>query len=107
MLELFFQLAIVHFVADYPLQGDFMAKAKNHRLSIPGVPFYHPLVAHAAIQAGGVWLVMGSPALAVAEFLAHAVIDYAKSDGRFGFGVDQCLHLACKAAWVLAMVLFL
>lgn len=106
MMILFLKLAIGHFLADYPLQGDFLAAAKNHRKPIPGVPWYQALAAHSAIQAGMVWYLTGSLALGCVEFAAHAFTDYMKSDGRISFNVDQILHLVCKVAYVIALTLF-
>lgn len=99
MTELFW-LVIGHAVADYPLQGDFLAKGKNHRLPLPGVPWWVCLTAHAAIHAGAVAAATGSVSLGCAEFVAHCAIDYGKCDGRFGFVADQALHIVCKAVWV-------
>lgn len=93
-----------HAVCDYPLQGDFLARCKNHRASIAGVPWWHCLLAHALIHAGMVALVTGSAWLGLAELVAHTAIDYAKCDGRIGFNADQALHLACKLTWVAIMV---
>lgn len=99
-LTLFLKLAIGHFIADYPLQGDFLSKAKNHKQPIPGVPFYQALIAHAAIQAGMVWLITGWLSLGIAEFVLHLIIDYLKCDCAFSFNQDQALHLICKLAFV-------
>ena len=97
----FLLMLVWHALADYPLQGDFLAKAKNRMAPIPGVPWYQALTAHAAIHAGGVGVITGSAWLGVAEFAAHFLIDDAKCRGRIGFNTDQSLHLACKIAWAL------
>jgi hypothetical protein len=39
-----------HALADYPLQGDFLSKAKNRAAPIPGVPYWQALGAHVAIH---------------------------------------------------------
>lgn len=96
-------LIVAHALADYPLQGDFLARAKNHRAPIAGVPWYQALMAHAVIQGGGVYLITGSLTLGLAETVAHAVIDYLKSDGRISFNFDQGAHIACKVLWALLM----
>lgn len=100
---LLYWLIIGHLVCDYPLQGDFLSKAKNHRVPIAGVPWYLALVSHAAIQGAAVMLFTGRADLAIAETAAHALIDFGKCDGRFGFLADQLLHVACKVVW-FAMV---
>jgi hypothetical protein len=107
MIELLFWLVVGHAIADYPLQGDFLARAKNHRAPIPGVPFIHGLLPHALIHGGFVALATGSVWIGMAEVLLHALIDFAKCDGRFGegeaaFQTDQLLHIACKVIWVFA-----
>lgn len=88
-----------HALCDYPLQGDFLAKGKNHKLPIFGVPWYQCLGAHALIHAGMVLLITHSPLLAVAEFIIHAATDYIKCDGRITFNQDQAIHYACKLVW--------
>ena len=105
-LALVFALIVAHAVADYPLQGDFLSRAKNREAPIAGVPWYQAMGAHAAIQAGFVWAITGVWWLGAAEFVAHAIIDDAKCTGHISFNQDQALHVACKLAWVaLAKVL--
>ena len=100
----FFMMMVWHAMADYPLQGDFLAKAKNRTAPIPGVPWYQALGAHAAIHAGGVGVITGSVWLGLAEFVAHFLIDDAKCKGNIGFNTDQALHVICKAAWALIAI---
>lgn len=100
MLHTFLLLLFVHALADYPLQGDFLSRAKNRANPIPGVPWYQALFAHAAIHAGGVYLVTSSPTLFVLEFVAHAITDDLKCMGRISFNADQAIHVACKVAWI-------
>jgi len=102
---LFFKLLIGHALCDYPLQGDFLSKGKNHKNPIPGVPWYWCLSAHALIHAGMVWFLTGFWFLGLVEFLYHGVIDYMKYNGNFGFSVDQSLHIACKVIWCLIVLL--
>ena len=90
----------LHALADYPLQGDFLAKAKNHLNPIPGVPFYQALAAHGAIHGAAVGVFLQSPLLGACEFVAHCAIDYLKCANRISFNVDQALHVACKVIWL-------
>lgn len=99
-IPLFLALLVGHALCDYPLQGDFLAKAKHHEIGIPGVPWYQALTAHALIQAGMVWAVTGSLTLGTFEFVAHWCIDRTKCEGTISFDTDQLLHVLCKAAWV-------
>lgn len=97
--EAFFALMIGHALADYPLQGDFLARAKNRANPIPGVPWYQALGAHALIHGGFVWAITGIWWLGAFEVLFHSWIDDCKCSGRLTFNQDQFLHLLCKAAW--------
>lgn len=105
MISMLMAMIVWHALADYPLQGDFLAKAKNRTAPIPGVPWYQALGAHAAIHAGGVGVITGSAWLGLAEFAAHFLIDDAKCRGRIGFNADQAMHMACKVAWVIVIAM--
>lgn len=104
MLPLFFALIVAHAICDYPLQGEFLAKAKNHRIPIPGAPWYQALGAHALIHGGAVWLVTGIWWLGVMECAAHGLIDYAKCDGKIDFNTDQAFHIVCKGSYALILL---
>lgn len=104
MMEIFALMVAAHALADYPLQGDFLAKAKNHTAPIAGVPFYHALGAHSAIHAGFVGVITGSLWIGLAEFVIHAATDYAKCDGRISYNTDQAIHIGCKAVWVTLVI---
>ncbi len=99
LLTTFLLLVAAHALADFPLQGDYLAKAKNQRAPLPGTPWAIALTAHAAIQAGFVGVITGSVFFGVAEFVAHWLIDYGKSAGRYSYTTDQGLHIICKATW--------
>jgi hypothetical protein len=97
-------LFIGHFVCDYPLQGDFLSRAKNRYNPIPNVPAWQALLAHSWIQAGSVLLITHSPALAFFEAIAHSLIDDTKCAGKISYNVDQALHIACKILWYLIFI---
>jgi hypothetical protein len=111
-VRLFIWLLVAHCLCDYPLQGDFLSRAKR-RGGVTGVPWYQALAAHATIHAGAVLLITGSMVLFVAELVAHAAIDYWKcAKGAFGtveqeqaYDVDQLMHWSCKALWVLGLAM--
>ena len=104
MLELFALMLVGHALADYPLQGDFVSKAKNAFSPIPGVPWYQAMGAHCVIHAGFVGIVTGSIWLAFAELVIHAITDNAKCAGRISFNTDQAIHIGCKLAWAALAV---
>jgi len=97
-----------HALADYPLQGDFLSRAKR-RGGIPGVPWLCALSAHALIHAGSVYLITNSALWAVVEFFMHGFIDYCKCEGLLGegehaFWLDQYLHFICKVACAVGVM---
>jgi hypothetical protein len=97
-------LLAAHALADYPLQGDFLANAKNRMKPIPGVPWRQALGAHALIHAGLVTLITGYWQIGVAEFFIHAYTDDAKCRGRLTFNQDQAIHIACKFIWFFIVI---
>lgn len=106
-LQALFALCIGHALADFPLQGEYLATGKNRRfllrLQDPSRPVHIWVVcmgAHCLIHAGCVWLITGSALLAFVEFVVHWAIDVAKCEGKTTFNQDQLLHVVCKAAYV-------
>ena len=103
-LHIFALLLVAHAFCDYPLQGDFLARGKNHLAPLPGIPWWQCLGAHALIHAGAVAYVTGSDLLGVLEFICHFAIDCLKSAGYLSFDADQSLHWLCKALWAALLV---
>lgn len=101
-MSLLLALLVAHALCDYPLQGDFLAKAKNPVNPIPGVPWVWAMSSHAAIHGGAVGLITGSPVLGAAEASAHFIIDCAKCREVISFSADQWAHVACKVLWAIA-----
>ena len=99
IIEIFAILVFAHMLADYPLQGDFLAKGKNRTAPIPGIHFGHPLAAHAIIHGGFVGIVTGSLWMGIAETIIHAITDDAKCRGKIGYHTDQAIHVGCKVLW--------
>jgi hypothetical protein len=99
----FFAFAIMHALADFPLQGDYIAKQKSRPQADSFSIWVIALSAHCVIHAGGVWLVSGSLAFGIAELGAHAVIDGFKGERKIGIVADQVLHLACKAVYTVLL----
>lgn len=105
LIHTLFLLIAAHALCDYPLQGDWLSKAKNPTINlVPGETIWPlALLSHAMIHAAAVLLVTGSMTLAVCELVAHMLIDNAKCRGWFGYNFDQVLHLACKLIWVAVL----
>lgn len=104
ILFLFFMFA--HALADYPLQNDFLAKAKNRNTPIPGMPWWICLGWHAAIHAGFVLLLTGSALLFLIELVAHWVIDDLKCRQEINFEQDQFFHIVCKGIYIALLLQF-
>ena len=100
---LFFAFAIGHALADFPLQGDYLAREKVRDQAASAASWVMALSAHALVQAGAVWLISGSISLAAAELGLHWLIDLAKGERRIGLVTDQILHITCKAGYVAAL----
>jgi len=101
--ELLPLLLMAHFLCDFGLQSDRMAREKcpGHDATLPWGWW---LTAHGAIHGLAVALLSGVPLLGVAEMAAHAWIDHTKCVGRISLRTDQLLHLLCKGVWVLFLV---
>lgn len=93
----------MHALADFPLQGDYIAKHKARPQADNKSVWIVTLTAHCVIHAGGVWLISGSLAYAAAELVLHGVIDVCKGEGKFGLITDQLLHLGCKLVYALLL----
>lgn len=102
MLTLLFFLIVAHALADYPLQGDFLAQAKNRHTELGQLIGAWPLclIMHGLIHAGAVMLILHSLPLALLELVLHCLIDLAKNEKKISFITDQALHLACKVLYV-------
>ena len=104
-LDLFILLALAHFVCDFGLQTDRMAREKvagaDHTLN-----WRWWLTTHASTHGLAVALLTGAPLLGLAETVLHAIIDWSKGKFRFSLALDQSLHLVCKLLWVCLVVSF-
>lgn len=101
----FFMLIVGHCLADYPLQGDFLATAKNRNTDLGKLFWKHALFSHSMIHAGFVAIISGSLVLGIAEGVIHAITDFAKCEGKISLNTDQAIHIGCKALWALLIVL--
>lgn len=95
-------LLMAHFLCDFSLQSDRMAKEKCRGCD-QTLPWGWWLTAHTAIHGLAVALLTGVPLLGVAEMAVHALIDQNKCGGRISLRTDQVLHLLCKVLWVAVL----
>ncbi len=100
-MYLFLSLIFSHYLCDFALQNDFIARHKARG----SCDFWvHVLTAHSCIQAFGVLLVTHRASLAVAELLAHWSIDFLKCEKKIDLNIDQALHLTCKLIYFILIV---
>jgi len=102
-----FLLWFAHCLADYPLQGDFLANAKNRNTELGKVYWPHALLAHSTIHGGFVMLITGSVWLGLLELVIHGITDFLKCEGKIDLDVDQMIHYLCKCIWAGVAAYFL
>ena len=93
-----------HALCDYPLQGDFLARGKNHLAPFRDMAAWQLLLAHCLIHMGMVLLITGNAWLALAELVIHYGTDWVKCDERINFNQDQAVHYGCKILWAIIAV---
>lgn len=105
IITVLFLLLSGHAVADYALQSDFIANAKNQTTELGKQFWVHVLPAHSLIHGLAVFLATDLIWLGVAETIIHGVTDYFKSAGKINLMQDQLIHFACKALWLAICIL--
>jgi hypothetical protein len=98
-----FLLVGAHALCDYPLQGDFLAEAKDRHFRLGQQLWKWALPSHAMIHGLFVYLITGSLVLGTIEVVLHTFIDYCKCEKKISFDTDQVLHLACKLLYALTI----
>jgi hypothetical protein len=93
-----------HFLADFPLQGEFLALGKNRNTDIGRQWWPWALPGHAMIHAGFVLVITGSALFALLEFVLHTLIDWAKCEDVIGMHADQAFHVLCKFGWWIGVL---
>ena len=104
-----FILIAGHFLADFGLQSDVMSREKRRASTTELqkiVPWYWWLTSHAFIHGFVVWFLLGIWWIALAETVAHWLIDFGKCEGYYGMWPDQLLHLLCKIIWITYVIAF-
>ena len=92
-MKIFIVLIMVHYLCDFALQNDFVAKFKAIRINGEYNPiWYHCLTAHCAIHSLGVYVFTESLWLSALMFVTHFIIDQSKCLNKLTFNQDQALH---------------
>ena len=101
--DLMILFILCHALADYPLQGDYLSKAKAGL--IPGANRHYALFMHSSIHAGLVFLISHSYIITAGELLIHYVTDELKVKHKISYALDQAIHLTCKVIWAALLVI--
>jgi len=89
--NLLFLLLAGHFLADYPLQGEYLATTKN-RHNVKDFTWIHSIIAHSMIQGLMVFLITQRLDSALYQLFTHIVVDLMKCEGIIDLNVDQLFH---------------
>lgn len=102
---IFILLIGAHFLADFPLQGEYLSKAKNrYNGGIVETPWWIALTAHGFIHGSLIALITGIWWLGFVETILHIVIDDRKCKGSISYITDQILHLVLKLIYLFITV---
>lgn len=99
-----FYLLVGHALADFPLQGQFLAEAKNPTKPIGEKWWPMALPMHGLIHGGAVAIITGSLTLGIIEWFLHTIIDYFTCIGKIDLYVDQYLHIMLKFLYWIVIV---
>ena len=87
-------LLCCHFLLDFAIQGDFVAKFKARNVdSNYNTMWKWVLTAHAASHTLPVIILTQSLLLGGIMFLSHFIIDFLKCEQKLNFNQDQTLHI--------------
>jgi hypothetical protein len=99
LITLFVTLLCTHFLLDFAIQGDFVAKYKARIVDEKENVFWKwVLTAHAASHTLPVLILTQSVLLGLLMFTSHFVIDFLKCEQKINFNQDQTLHILVIAA---------
>lgn len=104
-MEKILWIILAHYIADYPLQGDFLAQTKGK--------YWYSLLAHSVIYGLTIALALKLLGLfaiwkAIALIISHMIIDYKKATAKNKekalttyLYIDQALHIAINIILVV------
>lgn len=106
IITLFAILLCTHFLLDFSIQGDFVAKYKARIVEGRSNEFWKwVLTAHAASHALPVLLLTNSLILGLVMFTSHFLIDFLKCEQKLNFNQDQTLHILVIAVITTVSIL--
>ena len=103
---LFVTLLCTHFLLDFAIQGDFVAKYKARTVDDSNnVMWKWVLTAHAASHTLPVLILTQSVLLGLVMFISHFIIDFLKCEQKINFNQDQTLHILVITVLTAASIL--
>ena len=106
LITLFVTLLCTHFLLDFAIQGDFVAKYKARIVDEKENAFWKwVLTAHAASHTLPVLILTQSVLLGLLMFTSHFVIDFLKCEQKINFNQDQTLHILVIAVLTATSIL--
>lgn len=94
MIELLYKLFACHFVGDYVLQTDFLAKSKGSNL-------WH-MIAHCVLYTVPFAIVFEIDWRIAVVLATHIIVDNLKARwNKIGYVTDQLLHIATLAIYLI------
>ena len=106
LITLFAILLCTHFLLDFAIQGDFVAKYKARIVEgSDNVIWKWVLTAHAASHTLPVLLLTQSVLLGLIMFISHFIIDFLKCEQKINFNQDQTLHILVIAVVTASSIL--
>ena len=94
MIKTIYNLIICHFIGDYILQTDFLARTK-------GINWWH-MIAHCFLYSVPFTVVFGLDWRLLVVILSHIIIDPLKARWqKIGYATDQLLHLVVLTVYLI------
>ena len=94
MIETLYKLIVCHFVGDYVLQSDFLAKSKGSNL-------WH-MIAHCFLYTAPFAVVFGIDWRLALVLTTHIIVDNLKARWhKIGYTADQMSHLGTLAIYLI------
>ena len=112
LIQLLLILLFMHFIFDFPLQGQYLATMKDRKFKRPAgeIPWVYAMFVHSFLHALSsavvlMWFGVGTALIVVivlAETVWHFLFDMSKCSGNINLATDQIYHVVTKI--LIAMI---
>ena len=112
-IEILFMMLFLHFLGDFSLQSDAMAKGKNRHRMPENIPegqkikkvWFYWLSAHAFIQGGIIFIFFPVLWIVLLEVVFHFILDFMKCDNITNPHIDQAFHFLLRIVYTIILVI--